>query len=192
MAARQTEDNSRGDGRVAASRVGIRNETSIDGSGSGWSVTQRPPPDEPQKFMSRIPVPSHSPSNHRGAGAQRAVSPVPFPDRSASPLPGGLQRHQTQASMSSVSSSMAETRKKQSKRDEVSTCWFRYASASLFPRHATCFYGRGTYTCVQHQAFSTLSCHVAAPQLVSPSPHHGHLASPTYSLCVLLRLSVRR
>lgn len=85
------------------------------------------PPDDLQKFMSRIPVPSHSPSNHRGAGAQRAVSPVPFPDRSASPLPGGLQRHQTQASMSSVSSSMAETRKKQSKRDEVS------ASASLSP-----------------------------------------------------------
>lgn len=86
----------------------------------GQSLTLRLANDFP-KFMSRIPVPSHSPSNHRGAGAQRAVSPVPFPDRSASPLPGGPHRHQTQPSMSSVSSSMAETRKKQSKRDEVSS-----------------------------------------------------------------------
>ncbi|KAH9937465.1 CBS-domain-containing protein [Fomitopsis serialis] len=68
--------------------------------------------------MSRIPVPSLSPSNHRSAGAQqRAISPVPFPERATSPLPGGLHRHQS--SMSSVSSSMAETRKKQSKRDEA-------------------------------------------------------------------------
>lgn len=74
-----------------------------------------------QKPMSRIPVPSQSPQGHRSAGAQqRALSPVPFPDRASSPLPGGLHRHQTQSSMSSISSSMAETRKKQTKRDEVS------------------------------------------------------------------------
>ncbi|KAI8995342.1 CBS-domain-containing protein [Trametes punicea] len=68
--------------------------------------------------MSRIPVPSHSPSHNRSAGAQGAASPIPFPvDRAVSPLPPS--RHHTNASMSTISGSAADTRKKQSKRDEA-------------------------------------------------------------------------
>ncbi|RDX56107.1 CBS-domain-containing protein [Polyporus arcularius HHB13444] len=66
--------------------------------------------------MSRIPLPSHSPSYNRSAGAPRAPSPIPFPDRAVSPLP---PRHQSTASMSTLSGSVAETRKKQNKRDEA-------------------------------------------------------------------------
>ncbi|KAF9821848.1 hypothetical protein IEO21_00278 [Rhodonia placenta] len=71
--------------------------------------------------MSRIPVPStHSPSNHRGAGAlPRSESPIPFPERATSPLPVAVHRHQPSTAMSTVSASVAETRKKQSKRDEA-------------------------------------------------------------------------
>ncbi|KAH9947659.1 CBS-domain-containing protein [Amylocystis lapponica] len=67
--------------------------------------------------MSRIPVPSHSPSYNRGA-PPTSTSPIPFPERAASPLP---IRHQTNASMSTVSGSpsVAETRRKQTKRDEA-------------------------------------------------------------------------
>ncbi|EJF66493.1 CBS-domain-containing protein [Dichomitus squalens LYAD-421 SS1] len=65
--------------------------------------------------MSRIPVPS--PSYNRSAGAPRATSPIPFPaDRAVSPLPS---RHQPNSSMSTLSSSVAETRRKQNKRDEA-------------------------------------------------------------------------
>ncbi|KAH9890929.1 CBS-domain-containing protein [Cubamyces lactineus] len=68
--------------------------------------------------MSRIPVPAHSPSYNRSAGAQRAASPIPFPaERAVSPLPPS--RHHTTASMSTLSGSAADTRKKQSKRDEA-------------------------------------------------------------------------
>ncbi|KAI9066642.1 CBS-domain-containing protein [Trametes sanguinea] len=68
--------------------------------------------------MSRIPVPSHSPSQNRGAGAQRAASPIPFPaDRALSPLPPS--RHHTNASMSTLSGAAADTRKKQNRRDEA-------------------------------------------------------------------------
>ncbi|KAI0724321.1 CBS-domain-containing protein [Cerioporus squamosus] len=67
--------------------------------------------------MSRIPLPSHSPSYNRSAGAPRAASPIPFPpERAVSPLP---PRHQSTASMSTLSGSVAETRKKQNKRDEA-------------------------------------------------------------------------
>ncbi|RDB29013.1 CBS domain-containing protein CBSCBSPB3 [Hypsizygus marmoreus] len=69
--------------------------------------------------MSRIPVPSSSPSNPRNL----APSPVPFPpDRSSSPVPRHNTRSSTNSvSMSSVSfgGSLSETRKKQSKRDEA-------------------------------------------------------------------------
>ncbi|KIK71291.1 hypothetical protein GYMLUDRAFT_33433 [Collybiopsis luxurians FD-317 M1] len=59
--------------------------------------------------MSRIPIPTSSPSQARN-------SPVPFPgERASSPLP----RHNTQSSMSSLSSFQSETRKKTSKRDEA-------------------------------------------------------------------------
>ncbi|CDO72448.1 hypothetical protein BN946_scf184977.g149 [Trametes cinnabarina] len=68
--------------------------------------------------MSRIPVPSHSPSQNRSAGANRAASPIPFPaDRALSPLPPS--RHHTNASMSALSGSAADTRKKQNRRDEA-------------------------------------------------------------------------
>ncbi|KAI0786038.1 CBS-domain-containing protein [Abortiporus biennis] len=71
--------------------------------------------------MSRIPVPSNSPSYNRSAGAQRAVSPIPFPDRSASPLPPHrpppLQPSPT--IMSTVSGSVTDTRRKQNKKDEA-------------------------------------------------------------------------
>ncbi|KAF5384665.1 hypothetical protein D9757_006188 [Collybiopsis confluens] len=61
--------------------------------------------------MSRIPVPSSSPSHTRSS-----ASPVPFPgERAISPLP----RHNTQSSMSSLSGLQSETRKKISKRDEA-------------------------------------------------------------------------
>ena len=78
--------------------------------------------------MSRIPVPSHSPSYNRGAGAPRAVSPIPFPDRAVSPL---SPRHQSNASMSTLSGSVAETRKKQNKRDEVRVTCLRSSSSRL-------------------------------------------------------------
>ncbi|KAG6845657.1 hypothetical protein H0H87_005864 [Tephrocybe sp. NHM501043] len=68
--------------------------------------------------MSRIPVPSHSPSNLRAS----ATSPDPFSlERSVSPA----SRHNTRSTSASMSSlsyggiSVADTRKKQSKRDEV-------------------------------------------------------------------------
>jgi CBS domain-containing protein len=81
--------------------------------------------------MSRIPVPSsHSPSANKALHHDRAPSPVP-------PAP----KHPSSASMSNlsgVSPSVADTRRKQSKRDEVSIlsafrlpdAWFcfRYAS----------------------------------------------------------------
>ncbi|KZT19358.1 CBS-domain-containing protein [Neolentinus lepideus HHB14362 ss-1] len=73
--------------------------------------------------MSRIPIPSHhSPSQSRmGSAGHRPVSPVPFPvERATSPIPPS--RHQSNPSMSTLSghhSSVAETRKKQSKRDEA-------------------------------------------------------------------------
>lgn len=66
--------------------------------------------------MSRIPLPSHSPAFNRQAGA-RSESPVPFPDRAVSPIPSG--RHRDSANMSTISSSLAETRKKQTRKDEV-------------------------------------------------------------------------
>ncbi|EMD41721.1 hypothetical protein CERSUDRAFT_110295 [Gelatoporia subvermispora B] len=67
--------------------------------------------------MSRIPVPSHSPSYNRSAGAQ---SPIPFPaDRASSPLPGSRQSHRDASNMSTVSSSYADSRRKQSRRDEA-------------------------------------------------------------------------
>ncbi|KAH9921970.1 CBS-domain-containing protein [Epithele typhae] len=72
--------------------------------------------------MSRIPVPSHSPSHPRGAGALRPTSPMPvsFPsDRPVSPSPFPSPRHQSTTSMSALSGSVADTRKKQSKRDEA-------------------------------------------------------------------------
>ncbi|KAI0735414.1 CBS-domain-containing protein [Earliella scabrosa] len=69
--------------------------------------------------MSRIPVPSSSPSYNRSAGAPRALSPIPFPpERAVSPLPFP-NRQQSSASMSTLSGSVAETRKKQNKRDEA-------------------------------------------------------------------------
>ncbi|KAI5124467.1 hypothetical protein M0805_008350 [Coniferiporia weirii] len=63
--------------------------------------------------MSRIPVPTtHSPSH------QRAVSPVPFPERgSTSPAP--IIRHTTSMSSLSFNGSVSDTRKKQNKRDEA-------------------------------------------------------------------------
>ncbi|KAI0824114.1 CBS-domain-containing protein [Trametes gibbosa] len=68
--------------------------------------------------MSRIPIPAHSPSYNRSAGAPRAASPIPFPaERALSPLPPS--RHQTAASMSTLSGSPADTRKKQNRRDEA-------------------------------------------------------------------------
>ncbi|KAI0768516.1 CBS-domain-containing protein [Trametes elegans] len=67
--------------------------------------------------MSRIPVPAHSPSYNRSAGAPRTASPIPFPDRAPSPLPPA--RHHTNASMSTLSGSPADTRKKQNRRDEA-------------------------------------------------------------------------
>ncbi|KAF5377521.1 hypothetical protein D9615_005183 [Tricholomella constricta] len=68
--------------------------------------------------MSRIPVPSHSPSSLRHS----TTSPVPFPgERSSSPVPRHNSRSNTAAAMSSLSygGSVSETRKKQSKRDEA-------------------------------------------------------------------------
>lgn len=66
--------------------------------------------------MSRIPVPSHPSHN-------RAPSPIPFPERAASPLPvNPSPLRSSTTSMSSVSfnaSSVSDTRRKQSKRDEV-------------------------------------------------------------------------
>ena len=67
--------------------------------------------------MSRIPVPAHN--NRHGPGA-RPLSPVPFPERSASPLPPLRQSQAPTPPMSTLSGSVAETRRKQSKRDEVS------------------------------------------------------------------------
>ncbi|KAJ3736937.1 hypothetical protein DFJ43DRAFT_1048494 [Lentinula guzmanii] len=65
--------------------------------------------------MSRIPVPSSSPSQARSVSVS---SPVPFPgDRASSPLPGSRQN--THTSMSSLSGFQSETRKKTSKRDEA-------------------------------------------------------------------------
>lgn len=76
--------------------------------------------------MSRIPVPAThnlSPSNSRSGGA---TSPIPFPDRASSPLP--TQSRQNSRSNASAGAPMStlsgfqlvsETRKKQSKRDEV-------------------------------------------------------------------------
>ncbi|KAF9499900.1 CBS-domain-containing protein [Pleurotus eryngii] len=69
--------------------------------------------------MSRIPVPTSSPSYHRGLGAT-SPTPIPFPERAASPL--GPKRSATTTSMSSISGyqgSLSEIRKKQSKRDEA-------------------------------------------------------------------------
>ncbi|KAJ4476727.1 hypothetical protein J3R30DRAFT_3291960 [Lentinula aciculospora] len=65
--------------------------------------------------MSRIPIPSSSPSQARSVSVS---SPVPFPgERASSPLPGS--RHNTHTSMSSLSGFQSETRKKTSKRDEA-------------------------------------------------------------------------
>lgn len=65
--------------------------------------------------MSRIPVPSSSPLQARNVSVS---SPVPFPgERASSPLPGS--RHAPHSSMSSLSGLQSETRKKTSKRDEV-------------------------------------------------------------------------
>lgn len=66
--------------------------------------------------MSRIPVPSSSPSQPRSVSVS---SPVPFPgERASSPLPGS-RHNTTHTSMSSLSGFQSETRKKTSKRDEV-------------------------------------------------------------------------
>lgn len=70
--------------------------------------------------MSRIPVPSHS-NKHRDSAGARALSPIPFPERAASPLPPARPSALPTSPMSSLSGSVAETRKKQSKRDEVSS-----------------------------------------------------------------------
>ncbi|KAG6911763.1 hypothetical protein DXG01_000009 [Tephrocybe rancida] len=76
-------------------------------------------PIEQKLSMSRIPVPSHSPSNLRNS----APSPDPFSfERPASPAARHNTRTNTSTSMSSLSyggGSVAETRKKQSKRDEA-------------------------------------------------------------------------
>ncbi|KAK7463836.1 hypothetical protein VKT23_007173 [Stygiomarasmius scandens] len=64
--------------------------------------------------MSRIPIPSTSPSHHRSTSVS---FPVPFPsERASSPLAG--PRHPS-SPMSSLSGFQSETRKKQSKRDEA-------------------------------------------------------------------------
>ncbi|KAI0343922.1 CBS-domain-containing protein [Trametopsis cervina] len=65
--------------------------------------------------MSRIPVPS---SHKSSAGASHgSLSPIPFPERASSPLPSRVPA--ATSPMSSISGSLAETRKKQSKRDEA-------------------------------------------------------------------------
>ncbi|TFK41369.1 hypothetical protein BDQ12DRAFT_733660 [Crucibulum laeve] len=78
--------------------------------------------------MSRIPVPSHSPSHSRNQTSS-PTPPVPFPssiERATSPLPRqNLRTNSTaSASMSSISGfqsgiSVSGTRKKQSKKDEA-------------------------------------------------------------------------
>lgn len=69
--------------------------------------------------MSRIPVPSHSPYTRSGA-SDRSNSPLPFPERASSPLPPLRFNTHSTPSMSTLSGSVADTRRKQSKRDEVS------------------------------------------------------------------------
>lgn len=75
--------------------------------------------------MSRIPVLTHSPSNPRNS----ASSPDLFaPERPVSPASRSNTRTVAASSMSAVSygGSVAETRKKQSKRDEVCTSCIPY------------------------------------------------------------------
>ncbi|KAJ7783548.1 hypothetical protein DFH07DRAFT_788146 [Mycena maculata] len=62
--------------------------------------------------MSRIPVPSHSPSH---SVPQRNFSPVPFPPEQRDPH----QRSMSTLSGQAFPTSVSETRKKQSKRDEA-------------------------------------------------------------------------
>ena len=70
--------------------------------------------------MSRIPVPSHSASYNRSSGAsERSNSPLPFPERASSPLPPSRFSGHSSATMSTISSSAADTRRKQSRKDEV-------------------------------------------------------------------------
>lgn len=73
------------------------------------------------RCMSRIPIPSHSPSTNRSAGAShRSLSPVPFPDRASSPLPPSRPPTHAGSTMSTISGSHADTRRKTNRRDEVS------------------------------------------------------------------------
>lgn len=63
--------------------------------------------------MSRIPVPTNSYSRTSNRGSP---SPIPFPERANTPP---NRPPLSASSMSTLSGSMAETRKKQTKRDEV-------------------------------------------------------------------------
>ena len=71
--------------------------------------------------MSRIPVPSHTASYTRSGASERSNSPLPFPERATSPTSPTHPRftRQSTATMSTLSGSPADTRKKQSRRDEV-------------------------------------------------------------------------
>lgn len=80
--------------------------------------------------MSRIPVPSsHSPSANRALHNDRAPSPVP---------PAPKYPSSSMSNLSGISPSVADTRRKQSKRDEVSILSaFRLPDAWFCFRHAS-------------------------------------------------------
>jgi hypothetical protein len=106
-------------GRGQVWREPKRNQTQ---AGSGVADEHALSPWLSGPSMSRIPVPSHSPSFARTSQSHTPSSPTPFADRSASPLPLPRQQTSTMSTMSGHGgSNMAETRKKQSKRDEVCT-----------------------------------------------------------------------
>lgn len=89
----------------------------------------------PQNYMSRIPVPSHSPPQSRNLGTS---SPVPFPaERATSPLPQHPGRGASMSSLSGFQSNMSETRRKTSKRDEVggSLKGLAFDVVSIITRH---------------------------------------------------------
>lgn len=70
--------------------------------------------------MSRIPVPSHSAYNRTSGASERSQSPLPFPERASSPLPPPRSTGHPSATMSTLSGAAADTRRKQSRKDEVS------------------------------------------------------------------------
>lgn len=70
--------------------------------------------------MSRIPVPSHNASYTRSGASERSNSPLPFPERATSPTSPSPSRFTRHSTMSTLSGSALDTRRKQSKRDEVS------------------------------------------------------------------------